>query len=111
MPTTRERNSGGKPMKTSAWRLTILMLILAAGFSVRPQQHAQNKYPFQDPSLSVEERVNNIISLMTLEEEIAALGTNPSVPRLGIVGSGHVESLHGLACLRILGLYLFTSRR
>jgi beta-glucosidase len=97
-------------MKTSAWRLTILMLILAAGFSVRPK-HAQDKYPFQDPSLSVEERVNNIISLMTLEEEIAALGTNPSVPRLGIVSSGHVEGLHGLACLRIVGLHLFTSRR
>ena len=34
---------------------------------------------------------------MTNEEKIVALGTNPSVPRLGVVGTGHVEGLHGLA--------------
>ena len=83
-------------MKPSAWRFTILIPVCVAIFFVRPLQ-AQNKYPFQDPSLPIEERVNNIISLMTLEEKVAALGTNPSVPRLSIVGSGHVEGLHGLA--------------
>ncbi len=55
------------------------------------------QYPFQNPNLSIEERVGNIISLMTLDEKIACLGTNPSVPRLGIKGSGHVEGIHGLA--------------
>lgn len=55
------------------------------------------QYPFQNPDLPLEDRVNNIISLMTLDEKIACLGTNPSVPRLGIKGSGHVEGLHGLA--------------
>jgi len=54
-------------------------------------------YPFQDPSQPTEVRVNNIVSLMTLDEKIAALGTNPSVPRLGIVGSDHIEGLHGVA--------------
>ncbi len=58
---------------------------------------AQERYPFQDPKRSVDERVNNIVSLMTLEEKINALGTDPSVPRLGIKGSRHVEGLHGLA--------------
>ena|SRR5215831_10144725 len=29
---------------------------------------AQNQYPFQNPSLGIEERVDNILSLMTLEE-------------------------------------------
>ncbi|MDQ3819047.1 MAG: glycoside hydrolase family 3 C-terminal domain-containing protein, partial [Acidobacteriota bacterium] len=33
----------------------------------------------------------------TLDEKIACLGTNPSVPRLGVKGSGHVEGIHGLA--------------
>jgi len=33
---------------------------------------------------------------MTLDEKVACLGTNPSVPRLGIKGSGHVEGIHGL---------------
>ena len=32
-------------------------------------------------------RVNNILSLMTLDEKIAALSTDPSVPRLGMAGS------------------------
>jgi beta-glucosidase len=58
---------------------------------------SQPPYPFQDPSKSVDERVNNIISLMTLKEKIACLGTNPSVPRLGIKSSDQVEGLHGLA--------------
>jgi hypothetical protein len=39
----------------------------------------------------------SIISLMTLDEKIACLGTDPSVPRLGIKGSHHVEGIHGLA--------------
>ena len=34
---------------------------------------------------------------MTIEEKISCLGTNPSVPRLGIKASGHVEGIHGLA--------------
>ena len=58
---------------------------------------AQNKYPFQDFKLSTEQRVSNIISLLSLNEKINCLGTNPTVERLGIKGSGHVEGLHGLA--------------
>jgi len=55
------------------------------------------QYPFQNPDLPIEQRVNNIVSLMTLDEKVACLGTRPSVPRLGIQGTGHVEGLHGLA--------------
>ena len=58
---------------------------------------AQYKYPFQNPKLPIDERVSNILSLMTIEEKIACLGTHPDVPRLGIRGAGHVEGLHGLA--------------
>ncbi|WP_338731593.1 glycoside hydrolase family 3 C-terminal domain-containing protein [Mangrovimonas cancribranchiae] len=57
----------------------------------------QYDYPFQNPSLDVEKRIDNLLSLMTLDEKINALSTNPSVPRLGIVGTSHVEGLHGLA--------------
>jgi beta-glucosidase len=62
-----------------------------------PSQTAANQYPFQNPDLPLEERIKNILSLMTLDEKVACLGTNPSVPRLGIKGSGHVEGIHGLA--------------
>jgi beta-glucosidase len=54
-------------------------------------------FPFQNPKLPVKARVDNIVSLMTLEEKIACLGTRPDVPRLGIRGTDHVEGLHGLA--------------
>lgn len=66
-------------------------------FAGMMQAIAQNKYPFQDYRLSTEQRVSNIISLLSLEEKINCLGTNPTVERLGIRGSGHVEGLHGLA--------------
>ncbi|HEY4759006.1 MAG TPA: glycoside hydrolase family 3 C-terminal domain-containing protein [Thermoguttaceae bacterium] len=67
-----------------------LTLCIASG-------HAQDQYPFQNPDLSIEERIDNIVSLMTLEEKIACLSTRPNVSRLGIKGTGHVEGLHGLA--------------
>jgi len=54
-------------------------------------------YPFEDANLPIEDRVNNIVSLMTLDEKISALSTDPNVPRLGIKGSRHIEGLHGVA--------------
>ncbi|MBN2003108.1 MAG: glycoside hydrolase family 3 C-terminal domain-containing protein [Anaerolineae bacterium] len=54
-------------------------------------------YPFADPDLPLEERVDNLLSLMTLDEKIACLSTVPNVPRLSVWGTGHVEGLHGLA--------------
>jgi beta-glucosidase len=57
----------------------------------------QYQYPFQDPSLAIEARVDNILLLMSAEEKISALSTTPDVPRLGIRGSGHIEGLHGVA--------------
>jgi len=58
---------------------------------------AQYQYPFQNPNLPIEDRVTNILSLMTRDEKVACLSTHPDVPRLGIHGAGHVEGLHGLA--------------
>jgi len=58
--------------------------------------HAQ-PYPFQNINLSEDERIRNLISLMTLDEKINSLSTRISVPRLGIKGTHTVEGLHGLA--------------
>jgi len=57
----------------------------------------QQGYTFQDSSAGVETRITDLLSRMTLAEKVDALGTNPTVPRLGVVGTGHVEGLHGLA--------------
>ena len=65
---------------------------------------AQNKYPFQNPDLDREARITNILSLMTLEEKIAALGTTTAVPRLGIPDAGGSEGLHGLVQRSLGGL-------
>ena len=79
-------------MKKHILRFCAISAILFSVLGIKAQQ-----YPFQDPGLPVEKRIDNIISLLTLDEKIACLGTNPSVPRLGIKASGHVEGLHGLA--------------
>lgn len=70
----------------------ILLLSIGPVLAQKKQQ-----YPFQNPNLETEKRIDNLLSLMTLEEKVAVLSTNPSVPRLGVVGTGHVEGLHGLA--------------
>lgn len=58
---------------------------------------SQYKYAFQNPDLPVEERIDSLVALMTLDEKIYCLSTDPSVPRLGVKGTYHVEGLHGLA--------------
>ncbi len=77
--------------------MKILSLIASALLCVAPCFGQQYQYPFQNPDLPIEVRVNNILSLMTVEEKVAALSTDPSVPRLGIRGSSHIEGLHGVA--------------
>jgi beta-glucosidase len=72
--------------------VSVVILVACAG-SVLAQQVA----PYQNPQAPVEERITDLLSRMTLEEKIDALSTNPTVPRLGVVGTGHVEGLHGLA--------------
>ncbi|MBN1641096.1 MAG: glycoside hydrolase family 3 C-terminal domain-containing protein [Anaerolineae bacterium] len=54
-------------------------------------------YPFADPDLPPEARIDDLLSRLTLDEKIACLGTEPNVPRLNVWGTGHVEGLHGLA--------------
>jgi beta-glucosidase len=53
--------------------------------------------PFRNPELEIEERIDDLLARLTIEEKVEILSTDPSVPRLGIVGSDHVEGLHGLA--------------
>ena len=81
-------------MKKQLAFLFITLLFFA--FNARSVQ-AQYQYPFQNPGLSDEERIDNLISLMTLEEKVNALATQFGIPRLGIRNCGHSEGLHGLA--------------
>ena len=56
--------------------------------------HAQNV--FNDPAINEEQRLDDLIVRMTLDEKVDALGNNTQVPRLGIQASGSVEGLHGI---------------
>ncbi len=57
---------------------------------------SQSQYPFQNPRMPLERRVDNILSLMTLDEKLACLATSTAVPRLHIPDAGGTEGLHGL---------------
>ena len=56
-------------------------------------------YPFQDPSLPIEKRVNDLVSRLTLDEKVAQmLNVTPSIERLGIPPyDWWNECLHGVA--------------
>ncbi len=56
-----------------------------------------SKYPFLDFSLAPDRRIDDLLARMHLDEKIACFGTRPDVPRLGIVGSPHIEGYHGVA--------------
>ena len=58
---------------------------------------AQPKYPFQDPALDPEKRIDNAISLLTLDEKIAGLGASGvESARLGIRKMDIGEALSGV---------------
>ena len=67
--------------------------------------------PLWDSSLSIEERLDYLLSEMTLEEKIQSMGTgNPEIERLGVpafqVGG---EAAHGVQARQIKNL-MFMSR-
>lgn len=73
-------------------RLIFFIAFVLISFSIKAQT-----FPFQNTNLSDKERIDNLISLMTLDEKINALSTQFGVPRLGIRTTGHSEGLHGMA--------------
>ena len=75
-------------------RLLTVATFLLAATAASAQSY---QYPFQNPALPPEQRITDLLSRMTPSEKLAALSTDPSVPRLGVIGTGHVEGLHGEA--------------
>jgi beta-glucosidase len=74
-------------------KAVFLLVLFVVAVGIR----AQAPYPFQNRDLPVEKRIDNILSLLTVDEKVTCLSTNPTVPRLGLKGTGHSEGLHGLA--------------
>ena len=56
-----------------------------------------NTYPYCNQQLPVDQRVDDLISRMTLSEKTANLkSSNPGVPRLGVPPNHYGEALHGV---------------
>lgn len=70
--------------------LSLLVLGLVPALAQQPQ------YPFNDPKLPMEQRITNLLSLMTIDEKIDCLGTRTGVPRLGVKSFGSSEGIHGV---------------
>jgi beta-glucosidase len=69
------------------------LVLMVSACSVKQQ------YGFQNPDLPVDERVDNLVSLMTLDEKILQMMNNaPAIERLGVPAyNWWNEALHGVA--------------
>jgi beta-glucosidase len=81
-----------KRLSTSLLLLCLMPVGYAAGAQEKPATSI-----YQDTRADPEMRITDLLARMTLDEKIHALSTDPSVPRLGVAGTNHVEGLHGLA--------------
>jgi len=78
-------------MKRMVW----LALVLSLSGTARAGAQTAS-YPFQDPNLPTEQRIDNLLSLMTIQEKVGALGTRSGVARLGVPDFGSSEGIHGV---------------
>jgi beta-glucosidase len=79
--------------------LVILCSVIALNCIFASGQQTENSIPFRNPALPVEERVNDLVARMTLQEKADQLVyTAPAIPRLGIPAyTWWNEALHGVA--------------
>ena len=82
-------------------KLCVSCLSICALFYVVPSQSREKGtvLPYQDASLPIEQRVEDLVSRMTLEEKVLQMQhTAPAIPRLGIPSyDWWNEALHGVA--------------
>ena len=91
-------------MRNLVSRIRILVILLCTAFcgiALGQNQPGNSKaaFPFKNPDLPLEDRVNDLISRMTLDEKVSQmLYTAPTIERLGVPAyNWWNEALHGVA--------------
>lgn len=81
-------------MKNTLWYISLLFFFITLSGCGDTYE-----YPFQDPALPVEERIENLLSLLEPEEKVGLMmNSSKAVPRLGIPAyDWWNEALHGVA--------------
>jgi beta-glucosidase len=82
-------------MKSLQFSVSAFLLLSALGSTATFAQTYQ--FPFQNPTLGMEERINNFLSVATETEKTTLMKDWPAenFARLGFKMSGHCEGLHG----------------
>ena len=87
----------------------LLIIPLAAIFILSALTNCGHRYAykFQDPTLPLDVRVNDLVSQMTLEEKIGQMiDVAPAIPRLGVPAyNWWSEGLHGVAAAGIATVF------
>src|SRR5690606_33008467 len=75
-----------------------IFFILASGQMVAQDNKASNQFPFQDSSLDTDQRIDDLINRLTLEEKAGQMmHDSPAIDRLGIPEyNWWNEALHGI---------------
>ncbi len=99
--TTGKNHFAMKNSKTLLLCVVALIAVPALAQQPRPARQEVDQwhlghYRFDDPNLPVEQRIDNLLSLMTVDEKIDCLGTDTGVPRLGVPNIGLSEGIHGV---------------
>ncbi|MBG0827954.1 glycoside hydrolase family 3 C-terminal domain-containing protein [Planomonospora sp. ID67723] len=94
-PRTPLRVSRLSPSRPAA---AAAVFALALGLCAAPA-HAEADHPFRDPSLPLQQRIDDLLGRLTLEEKVSWLHQyQPAVDRLGIgLFKTGTEALHGVA--------------
>ncbi len=80
-------------------RIAAAMLLSSLPCWMPAQAQSAKSLPYQDPSLPVQQRVDDLVSRMTLEEKVSQMiNTSVAIPRLGVPAyDWWNEGLHGIA--------------
>jgi beta-glucosidase len=80
-------------------RISLLAALVALPLCARAQSPASSDRPWMNPSTPLEDRINSLISQMTLEEKVEQMRDHaPAIPRLGVPAYfWWNEGLHGVA--------------